>query len=299
MMDTRVLITFLKAVELQNFNRVAEELNYAPSTVTTQIQRLEEELGLPLFDRIGKKTYLTYYGQKFLPIANKIMSLNQEIYTLSQDSNHVQGKIQIGTIESYLSNVFEKHISHFIAEFPKVQIVLHTANTDALLHMLKYGNIDLACAIGDKVLDPNFNCIWKRKNFFVFAASSKHPLTTGGPYSIQTILKEPLILSEEGGLYRKILTNLAFKQGIIYVPQISVDNTRTIKNLVENNMGITFLPYYALKESILQHKISVILTDFSINPIWFQIIIHKNKWISPVMKEMIRFIESVDCFSIA
>lgn len=248
---------------------------------------------------LGKKVYLTHYGQQFLPIANQIISLNYEAHALSQDSKHVQGKLQIGTIESYLSNVFEKNISTFLTQFPEVQIGLRTANSDALLQMLKYGNIDLACAIGDRILDPNFTCIWEKKNNLVFAAAASHPLAQGGPYSLHEILKAPLVLSEKGGMYRKILTKIAFKEGLTFVPKLTIDNTHTIRSLVEENLGITFLPYYALKESIMNHKIGVIPTSFSISPIWFQIIVHKNKWITPAMKEMIRFIKRLDCFSIS
>ena len=70
-MELRNVKTFLKAAELDNFAKVAQELGYAPSTVSTQIQQLEEELGFPLFNRINRKVNLTTKGQEFLPYAEE------------------------------------------------------------------------------------------------------------------------------------------------------------------------------------------------------------------------------------
>ncbi len=64
-MDIKNIETFLHVAELENFTKAAEELSYAQSTVTTQIQQLERELGFPLFDRVGKHVSLTQLGEKF------------------------------------------------------------------------------------------------------------------------------------------------------------------------------------------------------------------------------------------
>ena len=74
-MDIKNIETFLRVAELENFTKAAEELSYAQSTVTTQIQQLERELGFPLFDRVGKHVSLTQLGEKFRAHADDILHI--------------------------------------------------------------------------------------------------------------------------------------------------------------------------------------------------------------------------------
>ena len=78
-MELRNLITFLKIVETGSFSKAAEQLRYSQSTVTVQIQQLEEELNVQLFDRIGKKVYVTEKGRELEGHAQKMIELSQKI----------------------------------------------------------------------------------------------------------------------------------------------------------------------------------------------------------------------------
>ena len=71
-MELRLLTTFLKVAQLQSFSKAAESLGYSQSAVTVQVQQLENELGVRLFDRIGKTVSITHYGQEFIPYARGV-----------------------------------------------------------------------------------------------------------------------------------------------------------------------------------------------------------------------------------
>ena len=73
-MELRLLTTFLKVAQLQSFSKAAESLGYSQSAVTVQVQQLENELGVRLFDRIGKTVSITHYGQEFIPYARDVVS---------------------------------------------------------------------------------------------------------------------------------------------------------------------------------------------------------------------------------
>ena len=77
-MEVRNLITFLKIIETGSFSKAAEQLTYSQSTVTVQIQQLEEEIGVQLFDRIGKKIYVTEKGHELEAYAQQIIALTQQ-----------------------------------------------------------------------------------------------------------------------------------------------------------------------------------------------------------------------------
>ena len=71
-MEIRNVLTFLKVAGTQNFSKAAEQLGYSQSAVTIQIQQLEKELGIPLFERMGKRVYLTEKGQEFITYAREL-----------------------------------------------------------------------------------------------------------------------------------------------------------------------------------------------------------------------------------
>lgn len=73
-MEIRNLNTFLKVAALRNFTQASRELGYSQSNVSTQIQQLEREVGVPLFNRIGRSVSLTQYGEELLPYAQQIVS---------------------------------------------------------------------------------------------------------------------------------------------------------------------------------------------------------------------------------
>ena len=101
-MELRTIFTFLRAAELRNFSKAADSLGYAQSTVTMQIQQLEEELGKPLFDRFNRSIALTAFGESFLPLARRMYSTAQEMHALSVDPAELTGTLRIGLVESLL-----------------------------------------------------------------------------------------------------------------------------------------------------------------------------------------------------
>ena len=104
-MDIQSIETFLQVASLENYTRAAEKLNFAQSTVTMQIQRLEQELGYPLFERIGRRNYLTAAGKTFLPHAAEILRLMQKVSGLGQEPQEIRGTLRIGVLESLFFGV--------------------------------------------------------------------------------------------------------------------------------------------------------------------------------------------------
>ena len=99
-MEFRNLYSFLKVHDLGSFSKAAEDLGYAQSTVTLHIQQLEDELGVPLFDRIGRKNSLTPYGTQLLDYARKILQLQEQVKFISRaDRTKIGGTLRLGMVE--------------------------------------------------------------------------------------------------------------------------------------------------------------------------------------------------------
>ena len=107
-MDTRTLQTFLKVLDLGSFTKAAQELGYAQSTVTAQIRQLEDELGYPLFDRIGRNVFLTESGKSFSAYAAEILRLSEQAQFIAKQAQDTVGTLRIGVLESLLFSVMTK-----------------------------------------------------------------------------------------------------------------------------------------------------------------------------------------------
>ena len=125
-MELRTVNTFLHIAELHSFSRTARQLGYSQSAVSSQIAQLEAELGTPLFDRVGKTVRLTDAGQTFLGYAR----------TLLETAQQVRGSLRIALADSVCSTFLPELLQRYHARCPQVELVLHTASTDEMLHRL-------------------------------------------------------------------------------------------------------------------------------------------------------------------
>ena len=97
-MEIRNILTFLKVAGTQNFSKAAEQLGYSQSAVTIQIQQLEKELGTQLFERIGKRVYLTEKGQEFIGYASEIMRVTNEALTFAGEEHTTRGTLNLVSV---------------------------------------------------------------------------------------------------------------------------------------------------------------------------------------------------------
>ena len=104
-MELRNLISFIRAAELQSFSKTAEQLGYSQSAVTMQLKQLEEELGIPLFERIGKRVKLTQAGERFLPRALEVLEAVGRAQQVAQEPERPGGRLRIGTCQSLVSGL--------------------------------------------------------------------------------------------------------------------------------------------------------------------------------------------------
>ena len=112
-MEIRNITTFVRVAELQSFSRAAEQLGYSQSAVTVQIRQLEQELGLLLFERIGKQVRLTENGSRFVLRALDILNAVDAAKNMAYEPERVFGKLRIATAESLLISVLPPVIMKF------------------------------------------------------------------------------------------------------------------------------------------------------------------------------------------
>ena len=142
-MELREIRTFIQVAQRKSFSRAAEALGYSQAAVTIQIKQLENELGIHLFDRIGKQTILTHQGERFYRHAVSIMKEVSRAASSVAEPKELSGVLSIGTIESICASIFPDLIRQFHERWPKVKISIDLDSPDVLMDRLDKNSIDL------------------------------------------------------------------------------------------------------------------------------------------------------------
>ncbi len=144
-MELRHIRYFIRAAELLHFTHAAESLYISQPTLSTHIQQLEEELGLPLFDRVGRNVRLTEAGKVFLEHAERAvheLDLAQE--RIADLKGLTSGKLRLSALSTFGQELLPLWISTFHAIYPEIRMEIKTGNSDTIEEDLQSGRIDLA-----------------------------------------------------------------------------------------------------------------------------------------------------------
>lgn len=282
-MEIRNIATFLKVAGTQNFSKAAVQLGYSQSAVTVQIQQLEKELGTQLFERIGKRVYLTEKGQEFIFHANEIMKVTHQALNFSKESHLPKGKLKIGGVESICTALLPDLILSFHKTCPDVEIVIKSGTTDELIDMARSNNLDLIFTLDQKLCSPEWICAVQQPEDIIFV-TKKNGNFPEKTVKIERLITEPFILTEMGAAYQYELERLLSERGLLISPVLETGNTETIINLLKKGMGISFLPEFTVKKELLDGQLVRINTDLSGVRMYSQLLHHKNKWLTAQMQ---------------
>lgn len=292
-MELRELQTFIQAAQLKSFSKAAHALGYSQAAVTIQIKNLEEELGIHLFDRIGKQTILTHQGAIFYEYAISIMKDLACAKAAVTEAADLTGALTIGTIESICASIFPSLLEKFHKEHPNVKISIVLDSPDVLLDHMNKNAIDLVYLLDQRIYDHKWEKVLEEPEDIVFVSSSLHPCAkkvaqTGAPLTLEEILPEHFLLTEKNASYRFVLDRYLACNNQKIDPFLEIGNTEFIINLLKNNTGLSFLPEFSVRNEVTAGHLSILpIKDFHMR-IWRQILYHKDKWIT---REMNAFIE--------
>lgn len=293
-MELRNINTFLKVAGTQNFSKAAEQLGYSQSAVTVQIQQLEKELQTQLFERIGKRVYLTEKGQEFVGYANEIMRLTDKAKDFTKQQHILEGTLRIGGVESICTALLPDLLLKFYQICPNIQVVIKSGTTDELMEMAKSNEIDFIYTLDKKILGKEWVRAAVREEEIVFVTLADKRNGFHGEISIQQLLKKPFILTERGAAYQYELERLLSEKDLEINPILEIGNTETIINLLKRGMGVSFLPKFTVQKELDKCVLSEVRTNLPGVKMYGQLLHHKNKWITKQMRNFIELVENVN-----
>ena len=282
-MDFRQLNTFLTVGKLQSFTSAANELGYAQSTITTQIKSLEDELGVKLFDRIGKNISLTHEGRKLIPYAKQMIKLSTDIKNVVFHDNKPNGTLTIGAAESLCVIRLPEILKEYRRLYPNVEVSLKFGSCADFRHYLKDSIIDVAFSLGRKIESEDFISEIEIDEPMLLLAYPGHHLIGKENVTPWDIQNEPLILTETGCSYRAAFENILREYNVKQNLVLETGSVQAIKQFTMSGLGITILPKVAVDDEIKSGKLIPLNwhgPDFGVIS---QVIYHKDKWISPAL----------------
>ncbi|WP_244834175.1 LysR family transcriptional regulator [Clostridium sp. BJN0001] len=292
-MDFRELTAFVTIGKLQSFTDTANELGYAQSTVTTQIKSLETELGVKLFDRIGKNVTLTHEGRKILPYAKQILKLSNDIKTELSDDKVPSGTITIGVAESLCVIRLPEILKEYRKMYPQVEVSLKFGSCADFRHYLRNNVIDVAFSLGVKIDSEDFISDVEIEEPMLLLTYKDHPLAHKLEVTPHDIVDEPLVLTEMGCSYRAAFENLLTQCNIKPNVVLETGSVQAIKQLTISGLGITLLPEVAVDDEIKSGRLIPLNWTGPKLHVISQVLYHKDKWISPALSEFLKLSKKI------
>lgn len=292
-MDLRGLQIFIEVAEQRSFTRAGALLGYSQPTISFQIRQLEQELGVPLFDRIGHTVTLTEAGRDALIYAQKICNMSQEMTLGARGERKVAGEIRIGMADSLCTPLVADDFATFRESYPGVSMKIYNADTEGLLRMLDHNEVDLVCTMDVPVFNTAYITANDESVGVHFVLSSDHPLSQKATVKITELLELPFLLTEKGMSYRRVMDEKLAERNLEVRPALETGRADVLCRLAEEGTGISLLPDYVTETSVRAGKLKRLeVEDFQIT-VWKQILYRTEKWLSPQMNAVISHLSRV------
>ena len=286
-MDLRSINTFIQVAELNSFSRAGDKLGYSQPTVSFQIKQLETELGIKLFDRIGHTVRLTAKGHDILSYAQQICHLTEEMAAGAAHLTEAPGIIRLAMADSLCTPLIGKGFEDFRTHCPHIDLNVTTCGTNELFQLLDQNEVDMVCTLDIHIYNTNYIIADEEKIGVHFVVSSHSPLAQNKSLTINDLLSEPFLLTEKGMSYRRLLDEKLAQDSIEIHPILEISSADLICKLVEDGMGISFLPDYVTDAAIQKGSIIRLpVQNFEVE-LWKQLLYHRDKWVSPQMQATI------------
>lgn len=246
----------LAIAEYRNFTLAAEKCFVTQPTMSMQVQKLEEELGVMIFDRKKKPIELTEVGRKIIEQAKNIVNESYRIKDIvDQQKGFVGGEYKLGIIPTVMPTLLPMFLKSFVKKYPKVEIKIEELNTNQIISKIKEGHLDAAIAVSPLEDEQ----IKERVLFyepFVGFIPEQHRLSNCEFITVDDLDINELLLLEDGHCFRNGVVNLCpstqQKKKSIYLESGSFE---TLVKLTNEGLGMTLLPYLhtlELKEELKQ-----------------------------------------------
>jgi LysR family transcriptional regulator, low CO2-responsive transcriptional regulator len=265
----RQLELFEAIARLGSFTRAAEELFLTQPTVSMQIKKLTDTVGMPLFEQVGKKIYLTDIGQELLRTSRGISEHLANFEMIAADMKGLKtGKLRLAVVTT-AKYFAPRLLGSFCEKYPGVEVSLIVTNRERLLARVD-NNLDDLYILGQPPDDANVIAEAFLENELVVIAPAEHPLAGKKSIPLQRLTTEPFLLREPGSGTRMAAERLFEERGLKVNMRMELGSNEAIKQSVIGGLGISVLSYHTLEHDLPGKQFAILdVQGFPIKRYWY------------------------------
>lgn len=235
----------LAVAEHKNFTLAAEKCFVTQPTLSMQIQKVEEELGIQIFDRTKKPIQLTEIGQKIVNQAKNIVNEADRIQDIvHQQKGFIGGEFRLGIIPTIMPTLLPMFLNNFIKKYPKVKLIIEELNTQEIIQKLNNGHLDAAIA-ATPLNEEKIKEIVLYFEPFVAYIPENHGSFNKKEIEIDDLNLDEILLLQDGHCFRDSIMNLCKSNNNSDNNhfQLESGSFETLIKLADEGLGTTLLPY--------------------------------------------------------
>lgn len=235
----------LAVAEHKNFTLAAEKCFVTQPTLSMQIQKIEEELEIVIFDRSKKPIQLTEVGQKIVAQAKNIVNEADRIQDIvDQQKGFIGGEFRLGIIPTIMPTLLPMFLANFINKYPKVKLVIEELNTAEIITRLKNGHLDAAIAATPLEEEKIKEIVLYYEPFMVYVPET-HKKFSKTELEISDLDLDEILLLQDGHCFRDGILNLCQRNTSDAENKFRIESGsfETLIRLANEGLGITLLPY--------------------------------------------------------
>ena len=294
--EIRQLRTFKVVSGFLSFSKAAEHLNYAQSSISAQIKALEEELGVQLFDRLGRGIRLTEAGERLMHYAGKVLDLTDEATAEIVNTERPCGSLTIRIPESFGIYRLPRVLGPYVTRHPGVELSFITCAHETLDKDLRKGITDLAFLLTESIGAADLDAEVIGFESIALVAAPGHRLSRREAVHTRDLHGETILLSNVDCSYRRTFERLIDEAGAGPRNVHVFNSIETLKRCVIDGTGVTVLPKVAVRENLARGELEALRWeeefDVALLMIWY-----RERWRSPALEafmEMTRAILKAD-----
>ncbi len=252
-----------------SFTRAAEELYLTQPTVSIQVKQLTKAVGLPLFEQIGKRLYLTQAGQKLLDTCQQVFEgLDQFEMSIADLKGMKQGQLRLAVITTAKYFV-PRLLGPFCQEYPGVEISLKVTNHQNIQERMANNEDDLYI-VSQPPEQPDLTIHPFLDNPLVVIAPKDHPLVGQGPVPVTALAGESFIMREPGSGTRQAVQGLLDAHGVGVRVRLELGSNEAIKQAIAGGLGISVLSLHTIISEGTRGEFAILdVENFPIKRQWY------------------------------
>lgn len=281
---------FLKVAQLQSVTKASIELHLTQPAVSIQLKNFQEQFPIPLTEVIGRKIYITDFGNEIAQAAEKIIN---EVYAINYKTLSFQGELS-GRLKLSIVSTGKYVMPYFLSDFIKqnqgVELIIDVTNKARVIESLENNEVDFALvSVLPQKLKINQIELMQNKLYFI---GSEKPDVNKKETKRNVFENKPLIYREEGSATRNAMENFITKNNFTSQKKIELTSNEAVKQAVLSGLGYSIMPLIGIKNDLKNKDLHIIpVKGLPINSTW-NLIWLQSKKLSPAAKAYLEFINS-------